>query len=154
MKAATVRPFRQGDAEALIALAREMAADLRDPPPALTPILIDDALAGPDPWCRVLVAERAGRLVGYAATCRRFEPHTGQKSLWLADLHVAATERRRSTGRLLMTAVAREAREAGCSRLVWDLWVENAGGRAFYRELGARRDEAVEVWVLEVGDEA
>ena len=149
MTVAVVRPFRSGDAEALVALAKELAADLHDPPPILDPARLEETLAGPDPWCRVLVAEREGRLVGYAATCRRFEPHTGQKSLWLADLHVAAAERRQKTGRLLMNAVAREARETGCSRLVWDLWTENAVGRAFYRRLGARRDAAVEVWTLE-----
>lgn len=151
MAGIAVRPFRSDDAEGLVALARDLAAALDDPPLALTPETLLEALAVPDPWCRLLVAERARTLVGYAATCRRFEPHLGKRSLWLADLHVAASERRRGIGRLLFAAVAREALEQGCERVVWDLWRANERGRAFYRALGAEADGDLEVWTLASG---
>lgn len=149
MEPARVRSLRRDDAAGLIALARDLAVALADPPPVLTPALLEETALGADPWCRVLVAERAGRLVGYAATCRRFEPHIGKKSLWLADLHVDAGERRHGTGRRLMAAVAGEAVAEGCDLLLWDLWTRNESARAFYAALGAERDAELEVWRID-----
>lgn len=149
MEPARVRPFHSDDSAGLIALARDLAVALADPPPVLTPALLEEAALGADPWCRVLVAERSGRLVGYAATCRRFEPHIGKRSLWLADLHVDAGERRHGTGRLLMAAVGRQAVAGGCDLLAWDLWSRNDRARAFYAALGAERDAELEVWRID-----
>jgi len=140
-----VRPYRSGDAADLMALAAEMAQDIDDPPPALSPALLAEAALGADPWCRILVAEAGGRVVGFAATCRRFEVHLGQRSLWLADLHVAPGSRRRGVATALMAAVGREALALGCLRVAWDLWTRNDRAGAFYARIGATVDGELRV---------
>jgi GNAT superfamily N-acetyltransferase len=144
-----VRAYRAADAPALTALAVEMAEDIDDPRPSLTPALLAEAALGPDPWCRILVAAApdaaVGRLLGFAATCRRFEVHLGQRSLWLADLHVARDARRAGAATALMAAVGREARAQGCRRVTWDLWTRNERARAFYARIGAAVDTELQV---------
>jgi GNAT superfamily N-acetyltransferase len=146
-----VRPYRATDAAALAVLAVEMAEDIDDPRPRLTPALLAEAALGPDAWCRILVAEAPegadGRLLGFAATCRRFEVHLGQRSLWLADLHVAREARRGGVATALMAAVGRAAREQGCQRVAWDLWTRNLRAAAFYARIGATLDEELRVVV-------
>jgi len=149
---ALVRPFRAADAVAVVALAAEMAADLDDPPPGLTPEALVAAALGPDPWCAVLVAERAGLVAGFALFSRRFEAHRGQRALWLADLHVARAARRGGLARALLAAVGRRAQAEGCDRVAWDLWTLNAAGRALYRAAGARHEHDLEAWWAPAGD--
>ena len=140
-----VRPYRDADAAALAVLAVEMAEDIDDPRPSLTPALLAASALGPDAWCRILVAELDARLVGFAATCRRFEVHLGQRSLWLADLHVARAARRGGVATALMAAVGRAAREQGCERVAWDLWTRNERAAAFYARIGAAVDGELRV---------
>lgn len=145
----SVRPYHASDAAALAVLAVEMAEDIDDPRPCLTPALLSEAALGADAWCRILVAEApqgaVGRLLGFAATCRRFEVHRGQRSLWLADLHVARDARRGGVATALMAAVGRAAREQGCDRVAWDLWTRNGRAGAFYARIGAAVDEELRV---------
>jgi GNAT superfamily N-acetyltransferase len=141
-----IRPYRPADAPALSALAREMAADLSDPPPALDATMLERATGGKEPWCELLVAEAAdGPLLGFVLFSRRFEAHMARFSLWIADLHVALHARRKGVARALMQAVARRATELDCPLIAWDLWVENDWARAFYLALGAEIDDGLQV---------
>jgi hypothetical protein len=79
------------DSEAILAMARELAAAVKDPPPSIDVARFIGAAFGPDRWCDCFVAERDRALVGYAVVCRGFEAHTGERRLWLADLFVSAT---------------------------------------------------------------
>jgi GNAT superfamily N-acetyltransferase len=132
-----IRPMRAADVASVVEMARELAAALDDAEPELIESdLIRNGL-GPERWFDCLVAEAAGRLLGYALACRAFEAHTGKKRLWLGDFYVRPTARRRGAGRALMAAVARQARELGCDAVYWELWRMNAAGHAFYRTLQA-----------------
>lgn len=143
--AVSVRAYRAEDAPALILLAAEMAADLQDPPPSNTPALLAEVALSADPWCRILVAERGGAVVGFAVTCRHFEAHIGQRSLFLADLHVARAARRGGVATALMAAVGREAAAQRCAKVVWTLWTRNTWARAFYDRIGATVDVELKV---------
>src|SRR5579864_6847112 len=114
-----VRVATAEDPQAIVAMARALAAAVGDPPPNLTPEALIRNLSGPDPWGEVLVAVRGDRAVGYALVCRGFEAHTGQRRLWIADLFVDPEERTHGTGRRLMAAVARRALELGCAAVYW-----------------------------------
>ncbi len=123
---------------AAVAVRDYSAADIDEPPPALTPALLAAATDPQDPWCRILVASLDDELAGFAVTCRRFEAHKARRSLWLADLHVARSARRAGVASALMAAVGRQALALDCGLVAWDLWTQNDRARAFYDRIGAR----------------
>jgi GNAT superfamily N-acetyltransferase len=141
-----VRAMRLDDSESVIEMARQLAAAIGDPEPALTRAdLIRDG-TGPERWFDCLVAEVAGRQVAYALVCKGFEAHTARKRLWVGDFYVRPDARRNGVGRALMTAVARHGLQLGCDAVYWELWRMNTTGEAFYRGLGA--EEAIDLAVM------
>lgn len=89
----------------------------------------------------ILVAEDAGRIVGYAYG-------TMEGRNWndlldacgkLNDLYVDATARRHGTGRALVTAMFAELRQKGAPRVVLLSAWKNPEAHAFFESLGFRR---------------
>jgi GNAT superfamily N-acetyltransferase len=141
-----VRAMRPEDAPGVVEMARALAAAVGDTEPNLVESdLIRDG-SGPERWFDCLVAEVAGRLVGYALMCRGFEAHTASRRLWLGDFYVRPHARRSGTGSALMAAVARHALQLGCEAVYWELWRMNGVGDAFYRRL--RAEEAADLAVM------
>lgn len=147
---AVIRRARPDDADALARLSRALAAHVADPDPGSDTSPIVEACFGPERWLEVLVAEREGVILGLAAYGRRFELHTRQKTLWLADLVVAECARCQGVGRLLLQEVRRRALHLGCHAVVADLWVCNASARSFYDRAGARRATDIELRVIDL----
>ena len=144
--AITIRPMRLEDAAAVAELARELAAVVEDPEPALNASdLVRDGV-GPDRWFDCLVAVAAGGIVGYAMMCRGYEAHIGKRRLWVGDLYVRKEARRMGVGRALMIAVARQASTQKCEAVYWDLWRFNRAGRSFYESLGAAEIGDIAIW--------
>jgi GNAT superfamily N-acetyltransferase len=142
----TVRSMAAADAAAVADLARELAAVLNDPEPALDPNdLVRDG-AGPERWFDCLVAVLDGCVVGYAMVCRGYEAHMAKRRLWLSDLYVRTDARRSGAGRALMVAVARLGIAQGCERVYWDLWRLNRLGKEFYQSLGAAEIDDLAIW--------
>ncbi len=128
---------RPDDADAIIAMARELAAAVDDPPPALErQTFIEDAF-GAKSWFECFVARYRGEPAGFAIACRAFEAHTGRRRLWLGDLYVRREARKSGIGRALIAAVAKRGLELGCDAVYWELWRPNTAGRAFYDRLDA-----------------
>jgi GNAT superfamily N-acetyltransferase len=132
-----VRRAASADIAEILAMARELALAVEDPPPQIDAERFAANAFGPDRWCECFVAERSGALIAYALACRGFEAHTGQRRLWLGDLYVRPSGRKRGAGRALMRAIAQHAVQLGCSAVYWELWHKNALGEAFYRRLAA-----------------
>lgn len=142
----TIRPMAKADAAAVAEMARELAAVLDDPEPALDPDdLVRDGM-GSERWFDCLVAEFDGRLVGYAMVCRGYEAHTAERRLWLSDLYVRKDARRAGAGRALMIEIARLAIAQGCAAVYWDLWRLNRLAKTFYENLGAVEIGDLAVW--------
>jgi ribosomal protein S18 acetylase RimI-like enzyme len=64
------------------------------------------------------------------------EPRQWNKSLWVWELHVAETHRRRGAGRQLVDALAAKARAAGLRTLVCETQNTNAPAMRFYFSVG------------------
>ena len=142
----TIRPMAAADAATVAELARELAAALDDPEPALDPSdLIRDG-TGPERWFDCLVAVVDGNVIGYAIVCRGYEAHMAKRRLWISDLYVRAKARRSGAGRALMAAIARLAIAHGCEGVYWDLWRLNRTGKAFYQSLGAVEIGELAIW--------
>src|SRR6516165_5660130 len=146
MPTASIRPMTRRDAAAVAQMARELAAVLQDPEPALDPNdLVRDGI-GPERWFDCLVAEVDGRLIGYAMVCRGYEAHMAKRRLWLSDLYVRTDAQRTGAGRALMIEIARLAIAQGCESVYWDLWRLNRVGKAFYESLGAVEIGDLAIW--------
>jgi GNAT superfamily N-acetyltransferase len=141
-----IRPMAAADTAAIAEMARELAAVLDDPEPALDPNDIARDGIGPERWFDGLVALIGGSAVGYAMVCRGYEAHIGKRRLWLSDLYVRAHARRTGVACALMRAVARLAIAQGCDAVYWDLWRLNRVGKAFYETLGAVEDADLAIW--------
>jgi GNAT superfamily N-acetyltransferase len=102
-----------------------------------TPAMLEEALFGPGDRLRGLVAEREGRLVGYALYFPVFGSFRARWRLWLEDLYVEPEERGTGTGAALMTELAREVERGGYYSLDWEVLDWNRLALDFYERLGA-----------------
>ena len=152
-----IRPLGRADLPDFLALAEALAGALQlDPPDAAARArLARDALADP-PRVGVLLAECAGRVVGYAAYVETYSTFLARPTLYLEDLFVAPEARHRGVGRALLRRVLAEAALRGCARLEWQAPARDSGTAAFYAGLGAERRDGWRTYRLtpEVGGAA
>lgn len=138
-----VRPAREGDVAAILALVRALAAYEREPD-AVTATESDlrAALFGPQARVHALVAEAdrpgGGReVVGTAIWFVSFSTWRGRHGIWLEDLFVLPEHRGRGLGGALLAALAAECVRRGYARLEWNVLDWNEPALAVYRSVGA-----------------
>jgi GNAT superfamily N-acetyltransferase len=101
------------------------------------------------PFVRVLLAEVAGKAVGFAMFYASYSSLLAQPCLWLDDLFVEAPMRGMGVGSALLKRLAQVARSNNCGRIEWTVNVGNAPGIAFYQKQGARILEGIRVCRIE-----
>jgi GNAT superfamily N-acetyltransferase len=101
------------------------------------PAAIEDALFGPVPAGRALVALHDGAVVGLAAYSFLWPAAGVTRSLYLKELFVRATARRHGIGRSLLRELHAIAAEHRCSRIEWTADTDNPDAQRFYAALGA-----------------
>ena len=101
--------------------------------------LLGEALFGERPAAEALIAECDGEPAGYAVYFPTFSTFLAIQGVWLEDLFVRPSHRRKGLGRLLLAAVAARTRERGGERLEWAALDWNELALDFYRGLGAGR---------------
>jgi GNAT superfamily N-acetyltransferase len=100
-------------------------------------------LAMPPGPAFLLALDGDGAIVAVAAYSVLYPSlgHGVTRMLFLKELHVAAAVRRKGVAKALMAALARTARQLGCTRMGWNTGRDNAAARALYDGLGAERAE-------------
>lgn len=98
---------------------------------------LQDALFGPEPAARALLAFVDGKAIGYAIYFFSFTSMMGRRALWLDDLFIIPAFRGKGIGKALMAYLARIALERGCARFEWIVLDWNTPAIAFYKRLGA-----------------
>jgi GNAT superfamily N-acetyltransferase len=93
---------------------------------------------GERPFFRTLIAEWSGEVAGFALYFFGFSTWTGGPVLFLEDLFVRETHRKRGIGLALMKQLAREAVREGCPRMTWMVLDWNEPSIRFYESLGAK----------------
>ena len=88
---------------------------------------------------RGLVADRAGRLVGYALYFPVYGSFRARWRLHLEDLYVEPEERGSGVGAALLAHLARVAEEGGYYAVDWEVLDWNRPALDFYERLGAHR---------------
>jgi GNAT superfamily N-acetyltransferase len=138
-----IRPARPGDEHGIFALVQALAEYEH-----LTHAVTGDAerlardLFGARPAAEALVAESSSAaqpsLVGFALFFANYSTFLTQAGLYLEDIFVLPSQRRRGVGQALLQRVASLAAERQCGRLEWSVLNWNESAIAFYRSLGAQ----------------
>ncbi len=100
---------------------------------------VREALFATPPAARALLARDQSRLAGIAAYSFLWPAAGLTRSLYLKELYVATTYRRRGIGTLLMRSLIEVATEHGCSRVEWTADTGSAAAQASTASSGYRR---------------
>jgi GNAT superfamily N-acetyltransferase len=133
-----IRAAIPGDARALARLLAERDRFYGVSGPEPEAAAIEDALFGPVPAGRALVALHDGEAVGLAAYSFLWPAAGVTRSLYLKELFVRASARRHGIGRALMRELHATAAEHRCSRVEWTADTDNPDAQRFYASLGAQ----------------
>lgn len=126
----------------LCGLIREFAAfEKLDGVCRVTEDSLHRALLSEGSGIRCLMAERAGRFVGYALFYPIFRTFSCMPAMYLEDLYVTSDARGSGVGLGLLRAVARESADRGIRRVDWQVLRWNSEAMDFYGSLGAGRDD-------------
>jgi GNAT superfamily N-acetyltransferase len=136
--AATIRTATPADVGAVHALIHELA-EFENLTHLFTgtPDALADALFGARPAAEALVAEDAGRIVGYALFFHNYSTFLGRRGLYLEDLYVQPSQRGTGLGTAMLRALAAIAVERQCARFEWTVLDWNQAAIGFYEKLGA-----------------
>lgn len=133
-----IRPAVVADVPHLLHFIRELARYERlEHEVDLDAGRLAEHLFGPHPKAEALLAEEAGRPVGFALYFTAYSTFRIRPFLHLEDLFVLEQERGRGHGLALLRAVAAVAVARGYPRLVWNVLEWNAPAIGFYRAHGA-----------------
>ena len=102
-------------------------------------VLMAEALFGKGDRLRGLVADRSGRLVGYALYFPVYGSFRARWRLHLEDLYVDPKERGAGAGAALLAHLARLAEAGGYYAVDWEVLDWNRPALDFYERLGAHR---------------
>jgi GNAT superfamily N-acetyltransferase len=99
--------------------------------------LLRETLFGARRVAEVIIGEYAGEPVGFALFFHNFSTFLGRPGIYLEDLFVRPEMRGRGFGRVLLTYLAKLARDRRCGRLEWSVLDWNEPAIGFYKRLGA-----------------
>ena len=138
----TVRTAAAGDGAILHAMVRELAIshghehDFTALPSDYERFLCDPAAVN-----GALIAFWEGEPAGCAIWQRSYSTFRGRETLYLEDLSVLSSFRRRGIGGQLLKAVARLARERNLPAITWLMMGWNDGARRLYAAAGAEIED-------------
>lgn len=144
-----IRPATPADVPVIVKLIRDLAEYERlSDRVTLDEARLRDHLFGPRPYCEVLIAEDAGRAVGFALFFHNYSTFLAKPGLYLEDLFVEPAHRGKGHGKALFVALAKLAVERGCGRVQWAVLDWNEPSIKFYKSLGAIPEDEWTVYRL------
>lgn len=96
---------------------------------------------GLNPIYGLFVAENENRVVGISIYYYRYSTWKG-KRLYLEDIVVTETERRKNIGKLLFERTMQKALDENCSGMMWQVLGWNKPAINFYKKYDAKMDDA------------
>ncbi len=99
---------------------------------------IRNGLFGPERVASAVIARVGDEPVGFALYFFNFSTFVGRPGLYLEDLFVHPSWRRRGIGRAMLAHLARVAVERGCGRMEWSVLNWNTPALDTYRAIGAQ----------------
>jgi GNAT superfamily N-acetyltransferase len=99
--------------------------------------LLRKTLFGRMGTAEVVIGYLARKPVGFALFFHNYSTFLGRPGIYIEDLFVDESYRRRGFGRALLLYVARLAKQRDCGRLEWSVLDWNEPAINFYKKLGA-----------------
>ncbi|TAF07873.1 MAG: GNAT family N-acetyltransferase [Nostocales cyanobacterium] len=98
---------------------------------------LKEHLFGQPKYIEAILAEVAGKAVGFALFFHNYSTFLTKPGIYLEDLFVLPEYRRQGIGKALLNKLAKIALERNCGRLEWSVLDWNVSAQAFYRSMGA-----------------
>ncbi|MDG7011104.1 MAG: GNAT family N-acetyltransferase [Nitrososphaerota archaeon] len=139
MRDFAIRKGKPADSRQFIGLLLALARFERLKPPSLEgrKRILEDVFAKKK--VNLFVAEKGGKLVGYALYFYSYSSFLAKPTLYLEDLFVLGEQRKGGVGSALFRRCVEEAVKTGCGRMEWSVLAWNKKALEFYEKLGARR---------------
>lgn len=135
-----LRAATEADVVQIYALIVELATYERAPEQVTGTVeLLRRSLFGPHPCAEAMIAERDGRVAGFALFHGTFSTWECRPGIWLEDLYVRPEHRGAGIGAMLLREVARLTVERGCTRLEFTVLDWNEPALEFYERMGTTR---------------
>jgi GNAT superfamily N-acetyltransferase len=138
--AATIREGREDDIPAALALVKELAQF--ENAPDEVEVTVNEMRAwgfGKEKLFGFFVLEKEGTLIGTALYYYKYSTWKG-RCLFLEDIIVTETERRRGYGQLLFDEVVKLAKKEQVRRMEWQVLDWNVGAISFYKKYNSLFD--------------
>src|SRR2546430_14115180 len=103
---------------------------------------------GPRPYAEALLAEDAGKPVGFALFFHNYSTFLAQPGLYLEDLYVPEAHRGKGIGKSLLVQLAKIAVERNCGRLEWAVLDWNVDAIGFHEKLRGKPNSEWTVYRL------
>jgi GNAT superfamily N-acetyltransferase len=133
-----IEAARPQHAAVLLSLVRDLARfEKLEHQVVATEQQIRDELGASRPVIEASIAWEGPEAIGFALYFHNFSTFLGRRGLYLEDLYVVPSARRRGIGRALIAHVASIAVARGCGRFEWAVLDWNRHAIDFYRSLGA-----------------
>jgi GNAT superfamily N-acetyltransferase len=100
-------------------------------------LALKEHLFGSHRYIEAILAESAGKAVGFALFFHNYSTFLTKPGIYLEDLFVLPEYRRQGIGKALITKVAQITLERDCGRLEWSVLDWNEPAKEFYRSMGA-----------------
>ena len=103
-----------------------------------TEVLLRENLFGENPVAEVILGYYQKKPVAFALFFHNFSTFLGKPGLYLEDLFVIPEMRGKGFGKVMLSYLAKLAKERNCGRLEWWVLDWNEPALKFYRSIGAR----------------
>lgn len=129
-----IRRAKEEDCPSIMELVHELAVYERAPNEVtVTEAHFRESGFGKQPVWWAYVAEAEGKIVGFALYYIRFSTWKGQR-MYLEDILVTESWRRKGIGRLLMDALIQDAKEKKLHGISWQVLEWNEPAIEFYKD--------------------
>lgn len=128
----TIRPATREDCPRLLELVRELAEYERalDQVEVTQEHFIESGFGSSPVWWGI-VAEKEGKIIGFALYYIRYSTWKGQR-LYLEDIIVTKDHRRQGIGKMLFEAVLTDAKKKNLNGVIWQVLDWNKPAIQFY----------------------
>jgi GNAT superfamily N-acetyltransferase len=102
-----------------------------------TEAVLEQSLFGERKVAEVILGDYKGEVVAFALFFHNFSTFLGKPGLYLEDLFVKPEMRGKGLGKIMLSYLAKLAKERSCGRLEWWVLDWNQPSIDFYKSLGA-----------------
>ena len=137
-----IRPAVESDAPVVLAFIRELAEyEKALHRVAATEDQLRESLFGGTRRAEAILGEVGAEGVAFAVFYHSFSTYLGRHCLHLEDLYVRPERRGAGIGRIMLSYLARVAKDRGCALMEWSSLSWNDSAKRFYLHLGAEAEE-------------